>query len=78
MYATVHDPGSGFTVLCWQDYVAACVETQQQQEKELGKLKAEKREVERVSHRPGNNSCWMILAEFAAVTGIRASGSHRQ
>lgn len=32
-----------------QEYVAACVETQQQQEKELGKLKAEKREVERVS-----------------------------
>jgi hypothetical protein len=32
-----------------QEYVSACVETQQQQEKELGKLKAEKKEVERVS-----------------------------
>jgi hypothetical protein len=31
-----------------QEYVSACVETQQQQEKELGKLKAEKKEVERV------------------------------
>lgn len=35
-------------ILQWQEYVAACVETQQQQEKELGKLKAEKKEVERV------------------------------
>lgn len=35
-----------------QDYVAACVETQQQQEKELGKLKAEKKDIEKVSSRP--------------------------
>jgi hypothetical protein len=34
---------------CLQDYVAACVETQQQQEKELGKLKAEKKDIEKVS-----------------------------
>jgi hypothetical protein len=32
-----------------QEYVAACVETQQQQEKELGKLKAEKKDIEKVS-----------------------------
>lgn len=31
-----------------QEYVAACVETQQQQEKELGKLKAEKKDIEKV------------------------------
>lgn len=35
-----------------QEYVSACVETQQQQEKELGKLKAEKKQVERVSGSP--------------------------
>lgn len=33
-----------------QEYVAACVETQQ--EKELGKLKAEKKDIEKVSSRP--------------------------
>jgi hypothetical protein len=37
--------------MCLQDYVAACVETQQQQERELGKLKAEKKDIKKVSRK---------------------------
>lgn len=67
LHGTVHDYDGCFVVLCWQDYVAACVETQQQQEKELDKVKAEKREVERVSNVTGIQGCSMPSTESAAV-----------
>lgn len=57
-----------------QEYVSACVETQQQQEKELGKLKAEKKQVERVSGGvPRACHCPQLAAVLSCTVGEASS-----